>query len=70
VYDLGEISAGYARTLRAAGGMVLSAGARGTVNVVPPALREAYGSRLPLGAAVFLSLRPGGAAPHQAHGME
>jgi hypothetical protein len=70
VYDLGEISAGYARTLRAAAGMVLAAGARGTVNMVPPALRDAYGSRLPLGAAVFLSLRPGGAAPHHAHGME
>jgi hypothetical protein len=70
VYDLGEISAGYARTLRAAGGMVLAAGVRGTVNVVPPALRDAYGSRLPLGGAVFLSVRPGGAAPHQAHGME
>jgi hypothetical protein len=70
VYDLGEISAGYARTLGAEGGMVLAAGARGTVNVVPPALRESYGSRLPLGAAVFLSLRPGGAAPHQGHSMD
>jgi hypothetical protein len=70
VYDLGAISAGYARTLRAAGGMVLAAGVRGTVNVVPPALRDAYGSRVPLGGAVFLSVRPGGAAPHQAHGME
>ena len=70
VYDLGEISAGYARTLGTAAGLVLAAGARGTVNVVPPALRDAYGSRLPLGAAVFLSLRPGGADPHQAHGMQ
>ena len=70
VYDLGEMSAGYARTLTARAGLVLAVGARGTVNVVPGALRAAYGSRLPLGAAVFLSLRPGGAAPHRAHGME
>ena len=70
VYDLGEISAGYARTLGTTSGMVLAAGARGTVNMVPPALRDAYGSRLPLGAAVFLSLRPGGAEPHHAHGMQ
>jgi hypothetical protein len=70
VFDLGEISAGYARTLSAAAGMVLAAGARGTVNLVPPALRDAYGSRVPLGAAVFLSFRPDGAGPHRAHGME
>ena len=70
VYDLGEISGGYARTLRAAAGMVLAAGARGTVNMVPAALRDAYGSRLPLGGAVFVSLRPGGVEPHRAHGME
>jgi hypothetical protein len=50
--------------------MVLAAGARGTVNMVPPSLRDAYGSRLPLGAAVFLSVRPGGAELHQAHGMQ
>ena len=70
VYDLVELSAGYARTLRAAAGMVFAAGARGTINVVPAALRDAYGSRLPLGAAVFLSLHPGGGEPHQAHGMK
>jgi hypothetical protein len=70
VYDLGEISAGYARTLRARAGLVLAVGARGTVNVVPAALRDAYGSRLPLGAAVFFSVRPSGAEPHRAHGME
>jgi hypothetical protein len=70
VYDLGEISAGYARTLRARAGLVLAVGARGTVNVVPAALRDAYGSRLPLGVAVFFSVRPGGAEPHRAHGME
>ncbi len=70
VYDLGEISVGYARTLTVAAGLVFAAGARGTVNVVPPALRDAYGSRLPLGAAVFLSLRPGGAERHRTHSME
>jgi hypothetical protein len=70
VYDLGEVSAGYARTLGTAAGLVLAAGARGTVNVVPPALRDAYGSRLPMGAAVFLSFHPGGADPHQAHDMQ
>ena len=70
VYDLGEISVGYARTLAVRAGMALAVGARGTVNVVPPALRDAYGSRLPLGAAVYFSMRPAGAEPHKAHDME
>jgi hypothetical protein len=69
VYDLGEVSVGYARTLGALAGMVVGVGARGTVNVVPPALRHAYGSRLPLGAAVYLSIWPTGAKPHNMHGM-
>lgn len=71
LYDLGEVSLGFVRTLRSAVKMVVGIGAQGTVNLVPPSLRDAYGSRLPLGAAVYVSLRSGGAgarrAPHEMH---
>ncbi len=67
--DLGEISAGYARTLGIREGIALGVGARGTVNFVPPVLSVAYGSRLPLGAAVYLSIRPTGAEPRGMHEM-
>ena len=70
VYDLSEISAGYARTLEAGRRLVLGVGARGTVNVVPPALRDIYESRLPLGAGVYLSLRPGAPGSQHMHDME
>ncbi|HKE91658.1 MAG TPA: hypothetical protein VKB45_15095 [Gemmatimonadales bacterium] len=68
--DLGECSLGYARTLRVHAGMVLGVGARGTVNVVPPALRGVYGSRFPLGAALYASIRPTASGPHHMQAME
>ena len=70
VYDLGEISGGYVRTLGAPRSLVIGVGARGTLNIVPPALRDRYGSRLPLGAAVYLSLRPAAPRSHRMHDME
>jgi hypothetical protein len=70
VYDLGAVSAGYVRSLGYPAGMVLGVGARGTVNVVPPALRDAYGSRFPLGAAVYISVRPSDSEPHRMRDME
>jgi len=39
-------------------GATLGIGASGTVNIVPAALESTYGSRTPLGAIVFLRLRP------------
>ncbi len=57
-YDVGEVSLGYFRTLRQRAGVILGVGARGTVNLVPPSLRDSYGARWPVGAAVYVALRP------------
>lgn len=70
LFDVEEVSLGLFRALRRTKDIVLGVGARGTVNMVPASLRDAYGSRLPLGVAVFLSLRPGGVEPHRARHME
>lgn len=73
LYDLGEVSLGYFRTIRRTAALVIGAGAGGTLNLVPPSLRDSYGSRLPVGAVVFVSVRPGGAGSAMAgrpHEME
>lgn len=70
LYDLGEMSLGYFRAIRETSGIVLGVGARGTLNIVPPSLRDTYGSRMPLGAAVYVSLRPGGSSHGAAGEME
>ncbi len=57
-YDLGALALGYVRELRAIRGMTLGAGVRGAVNFVPASLEPAYGSRTPVGVAVYLRLRP------------
>lgn len=70
-YDLAEVSLGYFRSIREAAGFALGVGLRGTLNLVPPSLRTTYGSRTPLGAAVYASLRLGSASSHGAgHGMD
>jgi hypothetical protein len=56
-FDVGALSLGYVRELRQVGGMTFGLGALGTLNYVPSALEAAYGSRLPLGATVFLRVR-------------
>jgi hypothetical protein len=58
--DLAAVSAGYALELSRSPVHVLGAGVRGTVNLVPAELRPFYGSRTPLGVAVFARLRAGG----------
>lgn len=57
-FDLGALSLGYIRELIRGRGITLGVGARGSVNIVPRALENAYGSRMPLGGMVFLRLRP------------
>jgi hypothetical protein len=56
---VGELTLGYVREIAKVGGGSLGLGAAGTVNTVPDVLRPAYGSSAPVGAAVFLRLRPG-----------
>jgi hypothetical protein len=57
-FDVGEVTMGYIRDVARFGGGTLGLGAMGTVNIVPAAIAGAYGSRTPLGAMVFLRLRP------------
>jgi hypothetical protein len=65
-YDVGEITLGFLRTVKGAGILAVGVGVRGTVNIVPPSLRMVYGSRLPLGAALYCAIRPApiSAMPH------
>ncbi|MFL5604889.1 MAG: hypothetical protein ACJ8AD_00455, partial [Gemmatimonadaceae bacterium] len=57
-FRVGALSLGYIRDLARFGRGTLGIGGMGTVNLVPSALEPAYGSRTPLGAMVFLRVRP------------
>jgi hypothetical protein len=57
-FDVGEVTMGYIRDVARFGAGTLGIGAMGTVNIVPSALAGAYGSRTPLGAMLFLRVRP------------
>ena len=58
LFNTGTASLGYIREFARGQGVTLGVGASGTVNVVPSALESTYGSRTPLGAMVFVRLRP------------
>jgi hypothetical protein len=57
-FGVGALTLGYIRDFARLGAGTLGLGAMGTLNVVPSALEPAYGSRTPLGAFVFLRVRP------------
>ena len=57
-FDIGALSLGYVRELAGFGGATFGIGARGAMSLVPESLEEAYGSRTPVGLAVFLRIRP------------
>jgi hypothetical protein len=65
-FNVRSLSLGYIRELGRGWGTTIGLGAMGTVNMVPRELETAYGSRTPVGAVVFLRLRPF----HTAKGME
>src|SRR3989442_11476723 len=60
-YNVGALALGYLRTVGTAGGLAAAVGARGSVTLVPSDLAALYGSRTPLGVAIYLRLRPAGA---------
>ncbi len=60
-YDVGALALGYRRTVGTFAGLAAGVGARGSVNFVPASLQPEYGSRTPVGLAVYLELRPSGA---------
>jgi hypothetical protein len=57
-FDIGSLALGYIREFTAFGGATLGVGARGALNLVPQALENVYGSRTPVGLALFLRVRP------------
>ena len=57
-FAVSSFSLGYIRELGRGWGTTIGVGAMGTVNIVPSALENAYGSRTPLGGVVFLRIRP------------
>ena len=58
LFAVTAVSLGATRELHAWAGGSVGVGARGTVNVIPNALRAIYGSRTPLGATIFVRWRP------------
>jgi hypothetical protein len=58
VFNVGAVTLGAIREVGRKWGATLGVGASGTINVVPEALRSAYGSRTPLGGMVFVRVRP------------
>ena len=61
-YPVSAVALGYLRTVGTVGSLSAGAGVRGSLNVLPSGLAAAYGSRTPLGVAIYLRLRP--AASH------
>ena len=57
-FGIGAATLGYVREVAGFSGATIGLGASGTLNVVPGALRDAYGSRTPVGGFLFLRLRP------------
>ncbi len=57
-FNVTAISAGYIRELWHSKATTVGAGFQAAVNVVPGALEASYGSRTPLGAMIFVRLRP------------
>src|SRR5881397_2221545 len=60
-YDVGALALGYQRTVGSVAGLAAGVGVRGSLNFVPSSLNAVYGSRTPVGAAIYLQLRPAGA---------
>ena len=58
-FDIGNLSLGYIREFAGYRGATFGLGARGALNLIPGALEDVYGSRTPVGVAVFLRVRPG-----------
>jgi hypothetical protein len=57
-FDIGTLSLGYIREFARHRGATLGIGARGAINLLPESLEGVYGSRTPVGLAVFLRVRP------------
>ncbi len=68
LFNVGSASVGYIRELLRGRGATIGLGGSGTLNLVPTGLQPSYGSKTPLGAMIFLRLRPYH-SPHNAMKM-
>ena len=59
-FAVGALALGYLRTVGTVAGLSADIGVRGTVNFVPASLDPVYGSRTPMGVALWFRLRPAG----------
>src|SRR5213596_3878891 len=59
-YAVGALALGYQRMVGTVDGLAAGVGVRGSLNFVASSLDGAYGSRTPVGAAIYLQLRPAG----------
>jgi hypothetical protein len=57
-FDLSTVSLGYIREFAEYRGATFGGGVRGAINLIPASLETTYGSRTPVGLAVFLRIRP------------
>jgi hypothetical protein len=69
IFDVYAISLGYVRELALWNHGTLGIGVLGTLNAVPAVLRGAYGSTVPVGAMIFVRVRPRRAKPGDMPGM-
>ncbi|HET7586330.1 MAG TPA: hypothetical protein VFK13_15565 [Gemmatimonadaceae bacterium] len=58
-FTIGSLALGYVREVASVGQGSIGVGVRGSLNVIPRALRARYGTRVPGGVSVFLRVRPG-----------
>jgi hypothetical protein len=64
-FNVGEISLGYVRELTRLYGGSVGIGITGAINIIPSSLEHVYGSRTPMGGAIFLRVRPGLMSGHK-----
>jgi len=69
IFTLGTGNLGYLRRMSIPGGLLVGLGARVGISVVPSALEPFYGSRTPVGFALFLNVIPGAMKMGEMSGM-
>jgi hypothetical protein len=67
-FDISTLSLGYVREFAGYRGATFGVGARAAINLIPSVLQSVYGSRTPIGLALFLRVRP--SLLEQAHAMD
>jgi hypothetical protein len=60
-YDVGALALGYLRAVGTVAGLAAGVGVRGSANFVPSSLEPVYGSRAPVGVAIYVRVRPAAA---------